>query len=89
MFPWKIMRKNRTGETEPMASKATFGWGKGLLYKKFEKLFFKKHERNPLYGELSPAIIINGVIGDGMGRTVTAHALGQKVRVAKFQTEEK
>jgi len=38
-------------------------------------------------GQLAPLITINGQIGDGLGRAMFFHAIGQDVKVAEFETK--
>ena len=83
LLPWEF-----TWSGKPAYPKDTFGWGKSVSAEKLDRAFYDKYERYPeaLYQQAAPVIIINGKIGDGMGRAAAAHAVGQKVRSAVFTT---
>jgi len=70
------------------------GWLKQIPKEKWAEEFKKVYDRDfagvlaaKESGELYPAIMINGDLGDGFGRAQLAHALGEKIPVARFKAK--
>jgi len=92
VFPYELFFINHYNPTNKRraTSRKSFGWGKKLPPEKLEQEFDNKTYR--YFGEILkakkiyPPIEIDGQICDGMGRIMMCHALGIKVKVAIYKT---